>query len=243
MLRIGLVDDEREFLKVLERRLRRECEKRGISCWIDGFENPELLYFQFAERKAYDVCFVDIEMPQMDGRELAGRIRQLDERVKLIFLTSHREFVRAGYGIGAFDFLTKDRLLEDLPETMDHLIRVWLEEENQYYTIQTSSRYERIPFGDIIYIYKRDQNICIVTKNGETHERKSLKKIQEELDEEQFVLVERGHIVNLAHIVRVNAREIELSSGKTVTASRDHIGLVKERLGKYYLRKLAMRKE
>ena len=243
MIRICLADDEAEFLALMKELLGNYLAEKAVLCEIDAYENPEPLYWEFLEKREYDICFLDIEMPQMDGRELAGKIRQLDERVKLIFLTSHREFVRAGYRIGAFDFLTKDRLLEDLPETMDHLIRVWLEEENQYYTIQTSSRYERIPFGDIIYIYKRDQNICIVTKNGETHERKSLKKIQEELDEEQFVLVERGHIVNLAHIVRVNAREIELSSGKTVTASRDHIGLVKERLGKYYLRKLAMRKE
>lgn len=172
-------------------------------------------------------------MPQMDGRELAEKIRELNDLVYIVFLTSHREFVKVGYRVRAFDFITKDQLAEELPDVMDRLLRRRERDEKEVYTIRTHSRYEIIPYKDIIYIYKQDQNIRFVLKTEERAERKSIKKILGELDKNIFMLVERGYIVNLGHIVRINAREILLSNGKTLTISKEHVQDVREKLGMF----------
>lgn len=233
MLRICLIDDDVEFLEIIKKILHNYLAEKAISCRIDPFVNPELLYLEFVEKREYDICFLDIEMPQMDGRELAEKIRELNDFVYIVFLTSHREFVKIGYRVRAFDFITKDQLAEELPDVMDRLLRRRERDEKEFYTIRTHSRYEIIPYKDIIYIYKQDQNIRFVLKTEERPERKSIKKILGELDKNIFMLVERGYIVNLGHIVRINAREILLSNGKTLTISKEHIQDVREKLGMF----------
>lgn len=233
MLRICLIDDDVEFLEIIKKILHDYLAEKAIPCRIDSFVNPELLYLEFVEKREYDICFLDIEMPEMDGRELAEKIRELNDFVYIVFLTSHREFVKIGYRVRAFDFITKDQLAEELPDVMDRLLRRRERDEKEAYTIRTHSRYEIIPYKDIIYIYKQDQNIRFVLKTGEKQERKSIKKIMEELNNNIFVLVERGYIVNLEHIVRINAREILLSNGKKLIISKEHIQNVREHLGMF----------
>lgn len=233
MLRISLIDDDVEFLEIIKKILHDYLAEKAIPCRIDPFAKPELLYLEFVEKREYDICFLDIEMPQMDGRELAEKIRELNDFVYIVFLTSHREFVKIGYRVRAFDFITKDQLAEELPDVMDRLLRRRERDEKEVYTIRTHSRYEIIPYKDIIYIYKQDQNIRFVLKTEERPERKSIKKILGELDKNIFMLVERGYIVNLGHIVRINAREILLSNGKTLTISKEHIQDVREKLGMF----------
>lgn len=243
MLRIGLADDEKEVLDLEEGLLRNYLAKKGISGCIDTFQEPESLYAVFREGKTYDICFLDIGMPQMDGRELAGKIRESDEAVNLVFLTQHSEFVRVGYQVGAFDFIVKDRLGEELPDVMDRLLRKIERDAHRFYTVTTHSRYEKIAYRDIIYIYKQGQNIRFVLKTGEVQERKSLKRISGELDGEEFMLVERGYIINLSHVVRLCAREIELSNGKKLMVSKEHIQNVRKRLGMYCMHAMSDRKE
>lgn len=233
MLRIGLVDDDGEFLILMKGLLEKYFEEKKLPACIEIFQRPELLYLEFKEGMEYDICFLDIEMPQMDGCELAGRIRERSNAVKLIFLTAHSEFMKVGYKLEIFDFIMKHEVEDELPDLMERLLLKIKKDELRFYTIGTHSRYERIAYHDIIYIYKRDQNIRFVLEDKEIQERKPLKKFLAELNDESFVLVERGYIVNLAHVVRLNARELCLSNGKTVTVSKEHMQDVRNKLGMY----------
>lgn len=239
MLRIGLVDDEPEFLGQAKKLLQDYFMDKGLLCHIDVYSKPELLYYNITEGKRYDVCFLDIEMPGMNGRELAEKIREWDENINLIFLTLHTEYIKMGYRVRAFDFISKDEIKNELSGLIERLLRKMEKDATKFYTVSTYCRYEKLAYNDIIFIYKNGQNIRFVLKNGEVQERKSLKKVLNELDGEIFMLIERGYIVNLAHIVKLHAREVELSNGKTLMVSREHIQNVRNRLGMYCMRAMS----
>ena len=233
MIRICLADDEAEFLALMKGLLENYLAEKAVLCEIDAYENPEPLYWEFLEKREYDICFLDIEMPQMDGRELAEKIRKLSDSTNIVFLTSHKEFIKAGYRVRAFDFITKDMVREEIPDVLDRLLQKLERDEQKFYTIWTHSRYEKIPYHDIICIYKQNQNVRFVLKAEEKQERKAIRKVLEELDGNGFLLVERGCIVNLEHIDRINARQVILSNGSALTISKEHIQEVRERLGMY----------
>ncbi len=239
MLRIALVDDEQEFLEQMKGLLLDWFEGREEFCHIDTFRKAELFYMESTEGKAYDICFLDINMPRMDGRELAMKIREQDEDVYIVFVTSHSRFVKVGYQVGAFDFIVKEEAGRELPGLMERLLRAYHRHAKEFYTISTYCRYEKIAYRNIIFIYKQGQNAMFVLKDREVQERKALKKVLEDLGGEDFVLVERGYIVNLSHIVRINARELLLSNGMNLTVSKEHIKNVRERLGMYCMYKLS----
>ena len=211
MVKIALADDDEEFLELLKQMLE-ECFRAGkLCCRIDFFRNPELLDMEYAEGRTYDVCFLDIEMRQMDGRELAQRIRERDRAVYLIYLTSHGEFVRDGYRVGAFDFIMKEELCEELPDMMERLL---------------------------IYIYKQGQNARFVLTSGEKQERISLRRVMEALGDEEFAFVERGYIVNLTHVTSMDQGRVVLSNGTILPAGKEYIQRLRERLGMYSMRRL-----
>lgn len=243
MLRIALVDDEPEFLNLMKGLLQEWVGRKGELCCIDTFRQADIFYMKYMEGRSYDVCFLDISMPQMDGRELAKKIREHDEEVNLVFLTSHSEFIKAGYQIRAFDFVDKEDAGDELPELMDKILCKKEKDAQESYKIRNLCRYEVLRYSEIIYIYKRDQNVIFVTRDGERQERNSLKNVLENLDKGQFILVERGYIVNLTHIVRVNAREIRMSDGTVIVASKEHIQSVRDHLGMYCMHSIFAVKE
>ncbi len=238
MVKIALADDDEEFLELLKQMLE-ECFRAGkLCCRIDFFRNPELLDMEYAEGRTYDVCFLDIEMRQMDGRELAQRIRERDRAVYLIYLTSHGEFVRDGYRVGAFDFIMKEELCEELPDMMERLLARLERDREKTYQIATHSRYEKIAYRDLIYIYKQGQNARFVLTSGEKQERISLRRVMEALGDEEFAFVERGYIVNLTHVTSMDQGRVVLSNGTILPAGKEYIQRLRERLGMYSMRRL-----
>ena len=107
MINIAFVDDNKEFLELINKLIHSYIVSKKIYCKVEFYQNPELLYLDFTEKKKFDICFLDIEMPQMNGIELAYKIRENDKLVRVVFLTSHKEFIRVGYKVKAFDFISK----------------------------------------------------------------------------------------------------------------------------------------
>lgn len=243
MLNIAFVDDNEEFLVLINKLIRSYIVSKKIFCKIASYQNSELLYLEFTEKKKFDICFLDIEMPQMNGIELAYKIREIDKLVRVVFLTSHKEFIRVGYKVKAFDFITKEDIIDELPEVMDRLLLNLEEHRENIYVIQTNSRIEKILYDDIIYIYKDGQNAKFVLRHGETQERISLRKVAEKIRSDEFVFVERGYLVNLAHINKISSREIELSNGEKKLASRERIHDIKERMNIYIMHEYSIDKE
>ena len=100
--KILLVEDDTNFGNVL----RNYLEMQGYEVFLkrDGLEGIEAF-----NNKKYDMCILDVMMPKMDGFTLAGKIREMDKKTPIIFLTAKgmKEDVLKGYRTGADDYLTK----------------------------------------------------------------------------------------------------------------------------------------
>src|SRR2546423_6746182 len=100
--KILLVEDDTNFGNVL----RNYLEMQGYEVFLkrDGVKGIEAF-----NNKKYDLCILDVMMPKMDGFTLAAKIREIDKKVPIIFLTAKgmKEDVLKGYKTGADDYLTK----------------------------------------------------------------------------------------------------------------------------------------
>lgn len=73
-------------------------------------------------------------------------------------------------------------------------------------------------------------------KNGVKQERKSLKNVLEKLGGDEFMMIERGYIINLDHIDRVYSRNVVLSDGTEIRASKNCINDLKDKIQEYWIR-------
>ncbi len=107
--RVLLVDDERDFLEVLTRRLgKRDVNVEGVSSGEEAL--------QYLQAKPIDVAVLDVKMPGMDGLTALREIKKLNPLIEVIMLTGHAslEVALEGMRSGAFDYLMKPAEIDEL---------------------------------------------------------------------------------------------------------------------------------
>ena len=106
MIRIAICDDESKYLKKMEESIKIIMQKEQIQEYkIDLFSSAEDLEMVLIGQEIYQVIFLDINMPQMSGLELAQRIRERDKDVILVFTTAFLDYAIEGYRLNVLRFL------------------------------------------------------------------------------------------------------------------------------------------
>ncbi len=85
----------------------------------DNYTKPANLLNTITAGKRYDVLFLDIMMPEIDGISLARELRELDEDMLIVFITSKIEFMQTGYEVKAFRYLLKDQIDTGVAENLE----------------------------------------------------------------------------------------------------------------------------
>lgn len=231
---VAAVDDQGEYLKIISDYVSRFYHEKGIPYRIDTFTKAELLIFELQEGKYYDVYLLDIEMPEMNGLDLAKQIRNYDSEGYLIFITSHMKFLLKAYDYYAYQYIPKTDLKSKLFSTLNSLQkRIETDTENAYF-VHTNNRYEKILYRSLYYIYKEGKNVVFVTESENIYVRDTLKNVYKKLEIKDFVWADRGYIVNIVHIMRLRNGVLYLRNGDTINVSRTYIEAVKESIHNYW---------
>ena len=107
MYRIAICDDDVK----MRRLLCQAAEGYGAACEVDEFsDGMELLECN----TQYDILFLDIDMPRMNGIETAERIRRTDRRVKIIYVTGYQDYMSRSFAVHPFSFLLKPVRREEI---------------------------------------------------------------------------------------------------------------------------------
>ena len=105
MFNIAIVDDEPEAIKILENYLARFSKENGCEFHYASYKNP--VAFLENSKQAYDLVFLDIEMPDMSGMDAARKFREYNVSSALIFVTNMAQYAIEGYSVNADDFIVK----------------------------------------------------------------------------------------------------------------------------------------
>ena len=235
MLRIAICDDEQEMVsshkKVIEEVLR-ECNEMGEIVTYTVSDN--LLCDVTEDQFYYDLILLDIEMPGHDGMEMAGKLKPYLPNVKIIFITSHIEYAIDAFELSIFRYVPKDNREAKLPQAVRDAVRLITLEGGKFYTIQSGSRMEKIPYKDIMYIQREGKNAEIYDGNEIKKVRRSLQQIFDELSSEEFIFTDRGCIVNIIHMMQVKDGEAIMKNGDHLPISRSHLQEVKLKINTYW---------
>lgn len=89
MIKVVIIDDNAEFLKEVYEIVKSYFEQCRIPVMIKTYNSSQLLLYDLNEKIIYDIYFLDIEMPGINGLQLASDIRKEDEKAIIIFITSY----------------------------------------------------------------------------------------------------------------------------------------------------------
>lgn len=227
-MRIAVCDDEElfriEFKSVLDKVLiNAEYD-------IDTFSGGSSLYEAFL-KNPFDLVFLDIEMPGIDGITLAKRLRAVSENVQIVFLTSHIEYALEGYEVNALRYLVKPVDMNKLSEVLKYI----QDKKNNSRQIMIKQEGEDIviDISDIIYMESMDKNVRIVTSKSEYITRYNISDYEEELKNSGFLRVHRGYLISLSKVKKIVKNDVVMDGDISLPVSRSNIKTLKDALYAY----------
>lgn len=199
MLHIAVCDDE----QIIMEQLKKLLETYRPDCMVTMYRSGEGLLDAFDQ---YDLIFLDIEMPQTNGMELAAKLRELQYDGEVIFLTSYTDYMQDAFKVRAFRYLQKPIREDQLEEALCAAE----EEFQQQYLLLTGEKVFRIKIRDILYLEAVHNETYIVTKTGELVVRSPMREIYEMLDPAEFIQTHKSYVVALRAIRYVGNQEVVL---------------------------------
>lgn len=213
---ILVCDDLPEERLNLVRMLRHFEQETGLELRLEtAADGSELLAMWKPDR--WDMIFLDIFMPQVDGIAAARQLRKKDDICEIVFATTSRRHGMEGYEIHALDYLTKPFAQMDVDGVMDWFLRQRAEKRREL-TVRTSEGEEAIRAQDILYIESRGHSCVIHARQQELSVRGSIDELAAGLDA-SFFRCHKSFLLNFAHVAEIEQRSFRLDSGETVPIS------------------------
>lgn len=220
MLKIAVCDDSRELLEKVEKDLLEYESARITPVTVHTYSNAmELL--DGLKKTDYDILILDIIMPGFTGMQAAHEIRKFNEEIKIIFLTSSKEFAIESYSVGAYYYLLKPVLNEKLFSVLDKVVSE-ITSKQESCVIYTHMGIVNIPFAKIECLEVYNKHLVFHLSDGSTKETRGALSDYENifLDRKEFLKIHRSYILNMDYIHSIEAGEIVTYSGKRFPVSR-----------------------
>ncbi len=204
---------------------------RDILLQIEDYPSAEAFLFAYEGNEAVDVLFLDIEMGDMSGVELAKRLRQMGAGLQIVFLTGYMEYIAEGYDVEALHYLIKPVAQEKLGAVLDRAVERLKTRENVL-LLSLSDGVVRLPLYEIRYLEVM-KNYVTLHAVEEYSVKRSLSELTKELDE-SFYRIHRSYIVNLRFVKRITRTEVTLKDGAALPLSRKLYDGLNQALIKYF---------
>jgi DNA-binding LytR/AlgR family response regulator len=247
-----IADDEEQLRRYLKARLKALWPELYI-CG-EAANGPDAL--DLIEARQPDIAFLDIRMPGLSGIRVAEKAAG---KCRVVFISAYDQYALQAFENEALDYIVKPVTDERLEKTIKRLqnqvaaspspppelarivaeVMAGLEtrKESEYLNwikIQHGDGIRLIPVDEICYFKAEDRYTTVMTRDGESLIRKSIRELAEELDPGRFWRIHRGTIVNVNQIARVTrsftgALMIRLKDhAEVLTVSRSYNYLFKQ---------------
>ena len=202
MVRIGLVDDDSEHLKLMREFLGRYEREEKVGFSIEEYRDG--LSFVEDYDGTLDVVFLDIEMPHIDGMTAAKKIRERDQTLGIVFVTNMAQFAIHGYEVNAIDFIVKPVSYYVFADKLKKAIRFSCAKTEKELVVQTEESIVKLTSSQLLYIEKDENYLVYHTLKGEFRVRGTLITLEESLKGEGFSKCISGCLVSLRYVTKIS---------------------------------------
>ena len=208
MINIGICEDELHYRVNIKDMLGDILSTYSINYKIYEFSSGEELLSNYP--KDLDILIMDIQMKIINGMDTARKIREFDQNLEIIFMTSFSEFMLEGYEVKAYRYILKPISERKISRNILPCINEIMKKKNNYLTINVKNYVDRIKIDSIVYIETDRPNILIYTNDNKYTTKMSISKIDKILREHGFFRCHNSDIVNLKLVESMNSNTLKI---------------------------------
>lgn len=214
-----IVDDMATECEILRSLLKQYETKQQLPIQITEFHSGKELLNNYIPG-GYDVVFMDIFLNNENGVDCALKLRQLDENLNLIFLTTSSEFGVKSYDVRAADYIVKPATFEKLSRAL-HYCKIKESQDDPTITVTTRNQLLEITLDRILYADYEDRSSCIHLKDCLVSVAGSFSELSNQLIiYPQFMSCFKGIVVNLKEVRELGGDYLILKNGEQLPVSR-----------------------
>lgn len=230
MLSIMVCDDEEIYIKDLSKRLQQELKGLDINYDLETFTSSTKLLEEYKQREERpDLLILDIDMPELDGIALTEAIRQMDEEVTIVLITSMEDRVYDAFGYNIYKFIRKGLSAEERNGILRQCIK-YVESTKNTYLFNTEKEVLKLRENEIIYFEIQLRKFYMQTIKGRY--RVMVTRFEDILEilkgNSNFAMPNRSTLVNMRYI-RTITKEQEVLLEYTGNQDKILMGRSKKR--------------
>lgn len=232
-MRIAVVDDESIFRMQLEMMCSKIAAKKELSLDVEQFESGESFLAVLDDRR-FDIVFLDILMPDMDGITVAKKLREMTERTFLIFMTASDDHYADAFSVHAFDYVVKPFTIDKIEKVVDEIIEHTPMDE-AFVKLPTSPLEKKLYLREIVCATTDGHYLDITSVDEEVNRVRMTAKEFLELtgNDDRLITVNRGIIVNMDFVDKVESGDVTLKNGLAFPISSKKITLIVQQMNAY----------
>lgn len=222
-MKFALCDDNNAFLNQLNESIIQYCAYKDWTCTVSRFTSPEALLN--ADLSSLQALFLDIDMPRINGLEVAKQLRNSYPDLIIVFVTGFIKFAPAGYRVNAFRYLLKNELTTELPLCLEEIWEKLFVLQDSI-PIQQPDQTVHTRLVDILYFEGTPlRRVLLHTTQTQNPVQECIGKLSDyeaQLASKGFLRIQKSYLVNMFHIVKIKSYKATLDTGEVLTVSEQN---------------------
>ena len=236
-IRIACCDDEKQQLELYKTMFTNIEMRQDIKLNVEYFLSGNFMLERFqSEKNPFDLVYLDMDMDEKSGLDLAKEIRQnYHSDCLILFLTNYPKYMQNSFDVRAFQYMIKPVQFDEF-ERKFNAARKYLEKDDKNRVVLKIDEDNVVFFTNEIYYIDKEKSSkqflvyledkCVVAKGV-------LSAIENQLLEQHFMRTHRSYLVNMKHIRRIQKNDLVLSNGNLVPISRRKEKELKQQFMRY----------
>lgn len=220
---VGICEDTPADSNLLLQYLKRAANDLKLTFIIRTFESGREFLDKYSPD--YDMIFLDVQLPDMSGDDIAAAIRQHDEHVYLVFVSKYNNYISIGYKHEARNYLLKPLQYSHIQDEINRFLKYGPMLQQEYLWINDKQNTQKIYFSNLRYIETEDRAVILHYENKIIRHSCGITSFMQQLPAHSFFRCNQSYIVNLKFadyiVPDINRFSIHLVTGETIPLSRD----------------------
>ena len=208
MLRIAIIDDDAEDRELLHSYIDRFFENDASKYTVYTFSDGEDLLLRY--NASYDIVFLDVEMKWSNGIDIAHKIREIDTKTMILFVSRIAQYAVDGYSVSAFDYLLKPVEFASFTIKFQKALNYYQSHLTCRIRIPLDGDYRWISTDEIRYVEVFGHSLIYHTINGNLRSLGTIGSATEQLMPYHFLQTTRFCLVNLKYVTGIEDNSLLL---------------------------------
>lgn len=222
ILKIAVCDDDLLLARIMAETIQKTFLQYNVQSEVVFYDRLTILKRQL-EQKNFDLLFLDIDMPLLDGITFGKQLRASHNPVTIIYVSGHEERVFESFDAKPYFFMRKTTFLEEIGKVVQRFVKEM--ENTAFHSLLVKDEKNSLlslNIGQIVYIEgeMKLQKVFLLGQKSGFRVKSTLNHLEQELEPKGLLRAHKAYLVNSRYIRRIESGIILLSTGVSIPLGR-----------------------